>query len=525
MSTKLQYSVFLSLVLICWAGTSSAQPFYSDTSTFDSYAALYNKILLDQNNHPVVFGSVVTGFNPMRDKILFTKRQMNGQYQVKILCDSSRRTYFVLGGINLNGNGYAILGTVVVPISSTNSVKRGLVFFTNSDGDSIRYTEFEGLLPTDDFRIVDGVHFANKTFIFAENIRIFSTTSENQIALLVLDSTGNLIHKKQFGLTGKREYPGRIIRSASGNLILGSVRSHVESPFQNISFQTWILEVDTAGNFIREYLAPLSKKAGRPANLVQTADGGLIYSTTTLTWPESAMLLWRRGYVERLNSNWQSVMDTVFGTASPFMQQYDMQMLADESIVTCGYHYTGQDSIGRLYGWINKIAASGEHLWQRRYLPFFVPQYVDGEAVSMVKAPDGGFILAGQGRADGSPLPKGQYAWLLKVDSMGCLVPGCAVPVQELTKEKLYLKVWPNPASEIMYILFKAIHPLTGAELRLSDMQGRIRQKTVIPEGLSTASGELQFYLPLQDIEAGIYVLQVVNKGQLLAHEKIVVQK
>jgi len=525
MFKKQLYTTFIYLALLCWAGTSSAQPFYSDTSTYDSYAALYNKVILDQDNNPVVFGSVVTGINPMHDKILFARRLINGSYQVKILSDSSRRTYFVLGGINLNGNGYAILGTVIVPISSTNSVKRGLVFLTNALGDSIRYIEIEGLLSTDGLRIVDGLYFNNNFFLLAENIRSLSTFGENQLILLVLDSAGNLIHKKQYGLTNKREFPGRIIRSATGNLIIGSVRSHVESPFQDISFQTWILEVDTAGNFIREYLAPLSKKAGKPANLAQTADGGLVYSTTTLTWPESDMRLWRRGYVERLNSNWQLVMDTMFGAASPYMQQYDMQMLADESIVTCGYAYTGQDSFGNFYGWINKISASGEHLWQRYYLPFQLPNSIEADPVSMVKAPDGGFILAGQGRNYGGTLPKGQYAWLLKVDSMGCLVPGCAVPVRELTKEKFYLKVWPNPASDVLYILYKTKLPLPGAELRLSDMQGRIRQKAVIPEGFDSATGELQYYLSLQNMEAGIYVLQLVYKGQLLAHEKVIVAK
>jgi hypothetical protein len=516
------YTTLITLVHLCWTSQTFAQNYFNDTSTFDRASAIYSSVQTNATGDSIfVFGTVSDTTQFFRSNLLF--RILTASHSQHFLyADTIKRVFFTKHSF-LIPNGFAVTGTV--PNKVISGTGNSFLLCVNKLGDSLLYREYSGMDTTSDLRVVDGVYYDNKFFLLCGNTRKYTSPFEYQIVLIIADSFGNLIHKKQYGMWQKEEYPGRILLMPNGNLVLGGVRSHVQSPIQNISFQTWIFEVDTAGNFIREYLAPLSKRAGVPANLAVTADGGLVYSTTTLTWPEDDTRLWRRGYVERLNSNWQVDVDTIFGAASPYMQQYDMQMLADESIVTCGYHYTGQDSIGRFYGWINKIAASGEHLWQRRYLPFFVPEYVDGEPVSMAKAPDGGFILAGQGRAYGSTLPKGQYAWLLKVDSMGCLVPGCAVSVQELTKEKVYLKVWPNPATDVLYILYKTKQPMPGAELRLTDMQGRIRQKTVIPEGFNSDTGELQYYLPLQDMEAGIYVLQLVYKGQLLAHEKVVVTR
>lgn len=510
------FLLFVFIIQWCWISKSSAQNYFNDTSTFDRASAIYSSVQTNAIGDSIfVFGTVSDTTQFFRSNLLF--RVLNASHSQHFLyADTIKRAFFTKHSF-ITPNGFAVTGTV--PNKVITGTGNSFLLCVNKSGDSLLYKEYEGIDTTSDLRVVDGVYYDNKFYLLCGNTRKHTSPFEYQIVLIIADRFGNLIHKKQYGLFQKEEYPGRVLLLPNGNLVIGGVRSHIQSPFQNISFQTWLFELDTAGNFIREYLAPLSKRAGVPANLAQTADGGLVYSTTTLTWPESDIRLWRRGYIERLNSNWQLVMDTMFGTASPYMQQYDMQMLADESIVTCGYAYTGQDSFGTFYGWINKVSASGEHLWQRYYLPFQLPNSIAAYPVSMVKAPDGGFILAGEGRNYGGTLPKGQYAWLLKVDSMGCLVPGCAVPVRELTKEKLYLKVWPNPSSEILYVLYKAKRHLPGAELRLSDMQGRIRYQTKVPEQ------EVQYFLPVQTLEAGIYVLQLVYEGKLLAFEKVVVTK
>ena len=48
-----------------------------------------------------------------------------------------------------------------------------------------------------------------------------------------------------------------------------------------------------------------------------------------------------------------------------------------------------------------------------------------------------------------------QQAWLLKVDSEGCLVPNCHVSTQELPQNSLQFSLYPNPASDFLNILFK----------------------------------------------------------------------
>lgn len=125
--------------------------------------------------------------------------------------------------------------------------------------------------------------------------------------------------------------------------------------------------------------------------------------------------------------------------------------------------------------------------------------------------------MAGSVYDNPQTLDKARYAWVLQIDSFGCLIPGCAVSVAETKLNQVSLKVWPNPASELLYMNYKSNQPQKSTELRLSDMQGRIRFQN------KSAEPEVQYILPIHALEAGVYVLQLVQHGRLVAFEKVVV--
>jgi uncharacterized membrane protein (UPF0182 family) len=79
--------------------------------------------------------------------------------------------------------------------------------------------------------------------------------------------------------------------------------------------------------------------------------------------------------------------------------------------------------------------------------------------------------------------------------------------------EPVYLKAWPNPVSEVLNVLVKSEKPLHGAQFKLIDMVGRTQRQW---EG---SYEELQYQIAVHDLPAGLYALQLVKDGQLLARE------
>ena len=169
---------------------------------------------------------------------------------------------------------------------------------------------------------------------------------------------------------------------------------------------------------------------------------------------------------------------------------------------------TEQDSqfIGST-GVIRKITPDLQVLWKREYR-VSPPESLLHEAFwDATEMPDHGFVLAG--RAFG-PLEDStwQNAWVIRVDSLGCLEPGCdsvftAVHDPPLSEETA-LTLYPNPTDGIVHL------SLTEPEvrvlgLRLLDAQGRVIYDVQFRReaGWKACDFDLGAQLP------GVYVVQV----------------
>ena len=108
-------------------------------------------------------------------------------------------------------------------------------------------------------------------------------------------------------------------------------------------------------------------------------------------------------------------------------------------------------------GILLRTADNGDSLWMRRYF-YYDSLMTDGqgELNDVVPTLDGGFIACGftQGSYTG-PYPPGysQDIWVVKVDSLGCIIPGCddfsTVITEQATNLKEALAVYPNPVSSL----------------------------------------------------------------------------
>ncbi|MBK9274699.1 MAG: PQQ-like beta-propeller repeat protein [Flavobacteriales bacterium] len=169
-------------------------------------------------------------------------------------------------------------------------------------------------------------------------------------------------------------------------------------------------------------------------------------------------------------------------------------------------------------GMLSRLDSTGTLLWKRYYQTTDLPNYT----YDVRRTLDGGFIMAGT--AFDSALVS-QDAWLVKVDSFGCLVPGCQVfdGVQEqVTDLRDALRLWPNPV-HAQGQLHVAIDLPAGFALRgplrlaLTDAAGRLVQEHALPDGVSA------FSFPVSSLPSGLYHVHLLDATRWLSGGKVVV--
>ena len=175
-------------------------------------------------------------------------------------------------------------------------------------------------------------------------------------------------------------------------------------------------------------------------------------------------------------------------------------------------------------GMLYKFDEEGNTIWSRFYahyagLPAGYPQlFKDVKQTS-----DGGFILTGV--TEGIAPPNSQRLWLVKLDSLGCLVPGCnTVGVQEFESQlQSALHISPNPAHEVVrfnlelpsgYVLQGAVQAL------VLDAQGKEVARAVVQANGSLITGNV----PLNGQAPGPYYLHLRDSVKWLAGQKVVVE-
>ena len=179
----------------------------------------------------------------------------------------------------------------------------------------------------------------------------------------------------------------------------------------------------------------------------------------------------------------------------------------------------GQTTVnGVQVGMLSRLDSTGTLLWKRYYQTTNLPNYT----YDVRRTLDGGFILAGT--AFDSALVS-QDAWLVKVDSFGCLVPGCQVfdaVLEQVTDLRDALRVWPNPvvaggAVQVDLRLPAGFAARGALRLALTDAQGRLVQEETLPQAVS------DFSFPLSAFPPGLYHVHLLDGSRWLSGTKVVV--
>lgn len=334
------------------------------------------------------------------------------------------------------------------------------------------------------------------------------------IMLSKLDSDFNVLWHRPLDDTFSDHTAGHIIINRDNYIVSGNIRS-LQRVHKNFRYQAEIFKTDTGGHVLWHWKSDPKKLTNTAMDIIQTADGGFVYCGMG----DGVEIPWKNGTDASID--WYPTIDKIDSLGNPVWHQsfkttyaadgsdYNnfttLKQLNNGDIMVAGHIITGYNPADTFstYGTLVKLDALGNVKWKRQY------QYYDSNMIyhiyDMKQTSDGGFIMAGEARDVIWPYTYPmQQAWLLKVDSNGCMSPTdpqCHPTVVKAQHSFIKFAVYPNPAKSILYI-----RGSVSGHFRLCDVSGRELLQAELPAGKLDE-------LMINYLSAGVYFYTIQTQG------------
>jgi hypothetical protein len=301
--------------------------------------------------------------------------------------------------------------------------------------------------------------------------------------------------------------------------------------------QATIFKTDTAGTVLWQWQDTAHYCSMQAFGLQPTDDNGYIYTNWQATRIDtngfgsvSQYYYAGRYFITKLNSNRNLEFEKVFGGIQSYDEGvllYTLKKTNDGNFVAVGHRFLNDslqnDLIIGGYGYIVKFASDGNVIWQRTYANVINPQnftLVMNKLYDFDFKDDGGIIACGDVMDFTAPSQQ-QKAWLLSLDSYGCLSAGCHLfdAITETEKKEGVFKAYPNPANDVLYIQHLPGFETQQCELQMADITGKIvmQQKLI--------NQEVTYIFSTETLNNGIYFLSLKTESGLVQTEKIMVNR
>lgn len=464
-----------------------------------------NGVITDSTNQPYQIGSLFLKLNLMGDTLL-TK---------KLIVPSKQYLTWNTGLFATSDGSLATAGET--------SDKIFFMKYT-PEGDTLFVKEYmnpnfpmETFITADDLNQNENGYYLSGIYLLSEDI------VQPNIVVLKLDEAGNMIQQKTYGNSAS-EFIGSTIVESDGGLIVGACRNNINTNIQNYVSRTYIFKVDSLGDIQWQYESPVGELQDIASSMVKTSDGGLVVASGRgIEYPvniEVGQLRWH-SYIFKLNASNQFVWGRELrGTRHSGGTALKGLVTATDGTGYVGYGNVLEDhSVGtEQYGsWIVKVSNQGDSLWAR-YYTFFDGHDRSPRPEDFKATPDGGYIVSGH-TEEGLET----FGWLMKLDSFGCLIPGCNANdgpnAAKEEKAEIKLAIYPNPTTDYLNFELRTQQQLQKASFRIYDSSGRLVKE------FASASPKDTFIMPVWDWEAGVYFLQYIMDGEVRALEQFVVVK
>jgi len=415
--------------------------------------------------------------------------------------DSTFTSYIAMGNICLFDNH------IYLSFGKTINVEGGRLGVLNLnkfklDGQLVWAREYENNLD------VPLINLINETKIYSNHIFISYSTAYftgnpppnnlyNEVALLKIDTSGNVIWSKQYDSGGNIDYNNSLVVGRDSSIYLSGLTNGLGAS----GWRGHLIKTDMQGSMIWQKIYS------------EIGDGGLM---TINHFDDDKFILTGynfiqgqpgvRGKIIKIDSNGNINQSLTFVESNPNVggiALYRSSQISDDNLVSVGISVCeGSDC-----GLIQKSTSTGELLWRHRYdhnerSDFFI---------DFAETQDKGFIITGAASYGGQST--GQDTWLLKLDNNGCLEPGCLEVGINETEPELGITIYPNPTQDRLFIKMEASQkkPLSFS---LYNLQGKlIIQERLVAEYES---------FDLSSLVSGVYLVNIVDGEGKRVSRKII---
>jgi len=319
-----------------------------------------------------------------------------------------------------------------------------------------------------------------------------TTQNNTELMFITVDTLGNELNRVVWGGAGTDYVNAGLTIDSDGHVIMvGYTKSF---PSLN-SGRSWVVKTDSIGNVV--WQKTYNGIGASTANGIRAAmlpDGNIIISGGKSG----------NGYLQKIDTDGNEI----------WIKQYDVPGsqglwgvvgLEDGTIVSCGV--TDDGNGGSQAGWLIKTDEFGDTLWTRTYDSSDLIDYLR----NMIVLPNGDIVMVGFGRPQGQT---NQDGWIIRVDSMGCLVENCfSVGIDEGIIDDKQFAIWPNPASNLIHIQNSMVNV---QRVSVVDMLGR--------DCFSRSSFAMTDALDVSSWVDGIYMITVTDEDGNRYTERLVVQ-
>lgn len=484
MIKHLKYGLLLLLLLIkqyaAAQGFNRDYPFNNNVNL--STALTYSTV----GNEYIIAGQVVTAdYRALR---VLKLDSLGDTVWDKIYADSLDIYYTGRAAmVKTYDNAYVIGGSYVYDTATIN-IMQSVLIKINENGDTLWRKFYDGPF-YDVFRSV--ALTKDSGFIAVGEYCINSFNTVPKLYLVKIDSAGNEQWRKVYP-SANSEAGWSVQQTFDGGYIIGGWKGNSSLA------HNYVVKTDSLGEieWTKYYIDTVQSGACMVSQL-QDSSYVIISSKYVNTQVGSQCqirktdkegnLIWHKYYGDNNTEN-----------------AYSHAIVSTEEDVLIAGQKIVNNNTPPYYGWILRIDKHGNQKWARQYSldnynELFDISYVNNE-----------IIACGQ-------IAPPQRTWVIKTDSMGCIISGCAVGIREVEEELSYY-VYPNPATSILNINIRNdnTHPL---QIKLLDITG----KELFNE-LSHTTGDTHLQKDISYLTSGLYIL-LIQSSQKSYMQKVIIAK
>jgi len=305
-------------------------------------------------------------------------------------------------------------------------------------------------------------------------------------------NTGELQWIKSYDTGSKDDYNDDLLISDDEHIYLSGLTNGLGAS----GFRGHLIKTGIDGNMIWQKLYP------------EIGDGGVM----TINYFEDEKYILTgynfnpnqsgvRGKIIKIDTSGSIHQTLTFPEGTLSVTLYRTTKISDGNLVSVGI--SGCD--GKDCGLIQKSSPNGNVIWRHchSYNEF------NSHFLNFKETYDNNFIVIGSAREEET----GQDTWLLKLDSNGCLEPGCLEVGIEEAELEMGIIVYPNPTQDRLFIkmeqnLKKPLH------FSLYNLQGKLLiQEQLVAEYES---------FDLSSLSTGVYLVHIIDNNGKKVSRKII---